>query len=127
MNEKMRLQIPAQQSMVLVARMALAGLCAQFGADLDTLDDIRTACDEACYCLMNQGKKAQKLEISCRSEEPKMRICFTAHREAGGEVSEAHDSEIARGILETLASEVTLQHDECGVYGIEMLVHLKVM
>ena len=126
MNEEMCLQIPAKQSMMLVARMALSGLCAQFGADLDTLDDIRTACDEACYCLMHQGAGAESLSIRCMSEEPRMRICFTGQRKENEKSEDAGEVvEIARGVLESLVSAVEMRSNEKGLYEIEVLVHLK--
>ena len=63
MKDEFLLQIPAKQSMVLVARMALAGFMAQCGADVDTLEDVRTACDEACYYLIHQPRPARQIAV----------------------------------------------------------------
>ena len=57
MNDEILLTIPARQSMLLVARMALSGFCAQCGADVDTLDDVRTACDAVSYTHLDVYKR----------------------------------------------------------------------
>lgn len=114
MNEEILLTLPAHQSMLLVARMALAGFCAQCGADVDTIDDVRTACDEACYCLMHQPREALKLRVRAGFDGEWISICFEAERGAAVGGAMAHDPEIARGILSLLVSEVEIGHDEDG-------------
>lgn len=53
MNERVTLTVPALQAYVLVIRTALGGLALVNDLDLDTLDDLRQAADEACDCLMH--------------------------------------------------------------------------
>lgn len=120
MNDAILLTIPARQNMMLVARMALAGFGAQCGADVDTLEDIRTACDEACYCLMHQRREALKLHISAEYDGEYAAITFEAERGAVIEGASAHDPEIARGILALLVSEVSVQHDSDGPWQISL-------
>lgn len=125
MNDEIRLILPAKDSMMLVARMALAGYACQNGADVDTLDDVRTLSDEACYALMHQPQPAETISISAGMEGPLCKIRFEAKRtrqilSAG----EAHDPAIAHGILSSLASDVQLSHDKGDMHAIEVAVHL---
>lgn len=125
MNDEMRLILPAKEPMMLVARMALAGYACQFGADVDTLDDIRTLSDEACYCLMNQPQPAETLSISAGMEGKLCKIRFEAKKMRRIIPTEsAHDPEIAHGILSSLASDVQLRHDKGEMHAIEVAVHL---
>lgn len=125
MNDEMRLILPAKEPMLLVARMALAGYACQFGADVDTLDDIRTLSDEACYCLMHQPQPAEMLSISAGMEGQMMKIRFESKRSRTIIPTEAtHDPDIAHGILSSLASDVQLRHDKGDMHAIEVAVHL---
>ena len=66
MNERVTLT-------VLVIRTALGGLALVNDLDLDTLDDLRQAADEACDCLMHQGAPARSLRLEAWSEGGKLR------------------------------------------------------
>lgn len=128
MNDEIRLVLPAKEPMMLVARMALAGYCCQFGADMDTLDDIRTLSDEACYCLLHQPQPAETLSISAGMEGDLVKIRFEAKRSRKLlPMDSPHDPEIAHGILSSLASDVQLSHDKGDMHAIEVAVHLKPM
>lgn len=112
MKDEFLLQIPAKQSMVLVARMALAGFMAQCGADVDTLEDVRTACDEACYSLIHQPRPARQIAVHAEYDGEWARITFEVEREDGRAACEsADDLEIARGILSLLVSDASLEAD----------------
>ena len=58
MNEHVTLTVPALQAYVLVIRTALGGLALVNDLDMDTLEDLRQAADEACDYLMHQGAPA---------------------------------------------------------------------
>lgn len=125
MNDEIRLVLPAKETMLLVARMALTGYCCQYGADMDTLDDIRTLSDEACYCLMHQPQPADSISISAGMEGKLVKIRFEAKRSRKITPTEAsHDPEIAQGILSSLATDVQLRHDKGDMHAIEVAVHL---
>lgn len=125
MKDEIRLMIPADDKMLLVARMTLAGYCCQFGADMDTLDDVRTLSDEACYALMHQPQPAETIRISAGMEGKLVKIRFEAKRTRNFmPATEAHDPEIAHGILSSLASDVKLSHDKGDMHAIEVAVHL---
>ncbi len=125
MNDEIRLIVPAKDSMMLVVRMALAGYACQNGADVDTLDDIRTLSDEACYALMHQPQHAETLSISAGMEGALCKIRFEAKRTLKIiPAQETHDPEIAHGILASLASDVQLRRDKGDMHAIEVAVHL---
>lgn len=125
MNDEIRLVLPAKESMLLVARMTLAGYACQYGADMDTLDDIRTLSDEACYCLLHQPQPAEMLSISAGMEKQQMKIRFEAKRTRKLIPTDSpHDPEIAHGILSSLASDVQLCHNKGDMHAIEVAVHL---
>lgn len=128
MTDEIRLVIPAQEQMLLVARMTLAGYCCQYGADMDTLDDIRTLSDEACYALMHQPQPAETLMISAGMDGPMVKIRFEAKRTLTLRSSaQPHDPDIAQGILSSLASDVQLSHDKGEMHAIEVAVNLSAM
>lgn len=125
MNDEIRLVLPAKETMLLVARMTLAGYACQYGADMDTLEDIRTLSDEACYCLMHQPQPADTLQISAGMEGKLIKIRFEAKKTRKIISTESsHDPEIAHGILSSLASDVQLSHDKGDMHAIEVAVHL---
>lgn len=126
MNDEIRLIVPAQENMLLVARMALAGYCCQYGADVDTLDDVRTLSDEACYALLHQPQPVEMLSISAGMEGDFVKIRFEAKRAHKVVLQKnPHDPEIAHGILSSLASDVQLRHDKGEMHAIEVAVNLK--
>ena len=54
MEENVVLTVPAQRAYLLVIRTALGGVALVNDLDVDTLDDLRQAADEACDCLMHR-------------------------------------------------------------------------
>jgi hypothetical protein len=121
----MKLTIPAKPELMLVARMALAGYCSQCGADIDTLDDIRTLSDEACYFLMNQTMEAKSLSIAAKKDGSLASIRFEAAY--NGQINARapmHDPDIAYGILGTLATDIRVKTKDGTKNAIEVDVHL---
>ncbi len=125
MNDEIRLILPAKDSMMLVVRMALAGYACQNGADVDTIDDIRTMSDEACYALMHQPRHAESISVSAGMEGALCKIRFETKRTLKIiPAEETHDPEIAHGILSSLASDVQVSHDKGDMHAIEVAVYL---
>lgn len=124
MQDQIHLAIPATSQMLLVARMALTGFCCQYGADMDTLDDVRTLSDEACFCLMHQHKQAEALHIHAKMRGLCAHIRFAVSHGEGTAQQGLHDPEIARGILGTLCSSVSLLTDQGVMHAIEVEVNL---
>src|SRR5262245_25138317 len=50
-----RLEIPAQSSVVRAARLVASGLASTAGFDVDDVDDMRIAVDELCAVLFELG------------------------------------------------------------------------
>ena len=120
MKDEVFLKVPARQPMMLVVRMAMAGFFAQCGADVDTLEDVRTACDEACYCLMHQRRSAETISLRAGFDGEYASVVFEAERGEAAQEYAAHDPEIARGILSMLANDVRIDHDSDGPRRIDL-------
>lgn len=114
-NGEILLSLPADKDFVLLARMALSGLGMLAGLDVDLIDDIRTATDECCDCLLHQPIRADRLELRARIDNGRLYCCLNAVRSNGPSDLPQSDLEITRGVLETLMPDVTLQGDACGV------------
>ena len=97
MNERVTLTVPALQAYVLVIRTALGGLALVNDLDMDTLEDLRQAADEACDYLMHQGAPACSLRLDAWSEGGKLRVTLQ------------EEMELSKAVLETLIPEVTLR------------------
>lgn len=109
------LSLPADKDFVLLARMALSGLGMLAGMDVGLIDDLRSATDECCDCLLHQPVKAERLELRARIESDRLYCCLNAVRSGGASDVPPSDLEITRGVLETLMPDVSLQCDACGV------------
>ena len=109
------LNLPADREFVLLARMAMSGLGMLAGLDVDLIDDLRSATDECCDCLLHQPIKADRLELRARVESGRLYCCLNVERSKGQSDLPLSDLEITRGVLETLMPDVTLQCDACGV------------
>ena len=115
MNERVTLTVPALQAYVLVIRTALGGLALVNDLDLDTLDDLRQAADEACDCLMHQGAPARSLRLEAWSEGGKLRVALQA--ELDGKGGESSPEEL----------ELSIESEDCDTisgYLIEQLGHI---
>lgn len=114
-DSEILLTIPARREEVLVIRTALGGAGLLMGLDIDRLDDLRTAADEACDYLMNQKRRAQRLQMVCRMTGDVMETEFTALWAGNEQQPEGADQEMAQAILETLIPHVTFEGDDQGV------------
>lgn len=109
------LSLPANKDFVLLARMTLSGLGMLAGLDVGLIDDLRSATDECCDCLLHQPIKADRLELRARIDGGRLYCCLNAVRSGGESDLPQSDLEITRGVLETLMPDVSLQCDACGV------------
>lgn len=108
------LRVPGMREYALVVRTALGGVAILKDLDVDAMDDLRTAADEACDCLLHQGRPVGVMEISVRDEGQKLTVSLEA--EFCGEKSEdcSDQTHISRAVLETLAPQVNLISAPCG-------------
>ncbi|MEA4928246.1 MAG: hypothetical protein VB104_06155 [Candidatus Limiplasma sp.] len=109
------LNLPADREFVLLARMTISGLGMLAGLDVDLIDDLRTATDECCDCLLHQPVRAERLELRARVQDGRLYCCMNAVRSNGPSDLPQSDLDVTRGVLETLMPEVSLQCDACGV------------
>ena len=114
-QDEIVLSLPADRDFVLLARMVVSGLGMLAGLDVDLIDDLRTATDECCDCLLHQPIRAERLELHARVQNGRLYCCMNAKRSGGVSDLPQSDLEITRGVLETLMPDVTLQCDACGV------------
>lgn len=119
-DSEITLTIPARREDVLVIRTALGGAGLLMGLDIDRLDDLRTAADEACDYLLNQDRKAVRLEMTCHMADRVMVTEFTALFSGDEQQTAQADREMAQAILETLIPQVTFETDDRGVYRIRL-------
>ena len=114
-QDEIVLSLPADRDFVLLARMVVSGLGMLAGLDVDLIDDLRTATDECCDCLLHQPIRAERLELRARVDGGRLYCCLNAVRAGGPSDLPVSDLEITRGVLETLMPDVTLECDSCGV------------
>ncbi|HPJ03051.1 MAG TPA: hypothetical protein PKU80_09450 [Candidatus Limiplasma sp.] len=115
LKREITLSLPAEQEFVLLARMALCGLGMLAGLDVGLIDDLRSATDEVCDCLMHQKRMAARIELRAWLTDSRLHCEFQtlyANEQYDGECS---DHEVSRCVLETLMPDVALINDECGV------------
>ena len=109
------LRVPGRKEYALVLRLALGGVAILKDLDAGTLDDLRTASDEACDCLLHQGMEAQWLELNVVDGGSQLTASLSADfcGEAGAGCDE-EEMEISRAVLETLVPKVSLQRADGG-------------
>ncbi|GHU71306.1 hypothetical protein AGMMS49992_05090 [Clostridia bacterium] len=128
MNQ-VELTIPARQDMLLVARMALSGVCVRCGLTLDAVEDARLAVDEAYYCLTHQRIPAEWLRMLCDWDAARLDVLMSVKRETAParipppNPNQSNLDELAQCILETLVSSARLTGDEFGVHTIRMQIN----
>ena len=111
------LTVPARQDMMLVVRLATAGVLARSGLSLDAVEDMKHAVEEVCICLIRAsgcralrltywltgqwfGLRAQVDNCPCQGETPSDCQCIG-------------DEEIAviRCVLLSMVSEVDMSFE----------------
>ena len=109
------LRVPGQMEYALVLRLALGGVAILKDLDAGTLDDLRTASDEACDCLLHQGREAAWLELTVVDAGSQLTVSVAAQLcGEAGEDSDEEELEISRAVLETLVPQVCLHRADCG-------------
>ena len=107
------LRVPGDQAYALVIRTMLGGVALLKDLDVDAMDDLRTAADEACDCLLNQGAPVQTMELSVRDGGRELTVSLEADLDdAAGTPG---DAEITRAVLETLIPRVELVQTASGL------------
>lgn len=74
-----RLAFPATASHLVLARAAVAAVCARLDFPLDRLDDVKLAIDEACAMLLSDAAPSSQLRVSLLPCHPdQVAIAITA-------------------------------------------------
>ena len=114
-KQEITLRVPGKQEYALVLRLALGGVAILKDLDADTLDDLRSASDEAVDCLLHQGREISWLTLHVVDGGDKLTVRICAEFTGAGELSMDEDEvEISRAVLETLIPEVEMCAQDCG-------------
>lgn len=108
---EMLLRVPGSPEYVLAIRMLLGGAAALMDLSVAALDDLRIAADEACDCLLHQGRAVESLEVRVSGEGKQMTVALTAEFASGArqETEKWRErAELCQGILEALVPQVRL-------------------
>ncbi len=110
------LRVPGAREYVLMLRLALGGVAILKDLDAGALDDLRQAADEACDCLLHQGRYVRWLVMNVEDGAYSLTVSIAAEGcgDADGTCPDADETDISRAVLETLIPEVTLHADGCG-------------
>lgn len=108
------LRVPGDQAYALVIRTMLGGVAILKDLDVDAMDDLRTAADEACDCLLNQGVPARAVELRVRDGGKTLTVSLEADLDEGAAQPAPADADMTRAVLETLIPRVTLSRTEAG-------------
>ena len=119
-SKAIRLTIPADASWVLAVRMALAGAGALMGLSVDLLDDLRSAADEACDCLLHQPRQIRSIDVLCRLEGGIVHTVFSCQWGSAAQDNAEWDIAVTKSILETLVPYVMLKTDGTGIWEIDL-------
>lgn len=112
-SAEISLRVPGEQAYALVIRTMLGGVAILKDLDVDNLDDLRTAADEACDCLLHQGAPVRALELSVRDAGKALTVSLNADMD-GEDGPFTGDAEMTRAVLETLIPQVALEVTAAG-------------
>lgn len=112
------LRVPGERAYALVVRTALGGVAVLKDLDVDALDDLRMAADEAWDCLLHQGRCVKSVQVSVHDGGSLLTVSLEA--EFSGETSAdcadttSNMTALSRAVLETLIPKVELFSQPCG-------------
>ncbi|MCH5287354.1 MAG: hypothetical protein J1E43_08025 [Christensenellaceae bacterium] len=109
------LRVPGDRAYALVIRTMLGGVAILKDLDVDAMDDLRAAADEACDCLLNQGAPVQSLTLSVCDGGRELTVSLAAAFDPTAAASAAVDAAMTRAVLETLIPRVALDCADSGL------------
>ena len=101
------LRVPGDQAYALVIRAMLGGVALLKDLDMDAMDDLRTAADEAVDCLLHQGAAVREMALSVRDEGKSLTVSLEADMDEPAGPADV-DTAMTRAVLETLIPQVCL-------------------
>lgn len=114
------LSIPADASMMLVARLTTAGAIARAGLTVDRMDSLKMAVEEACHCLITQENPPAVLSLRFEPIDDQLRILIAADAETGSGSVDETELEIVQCILAALADHVSFDVSDGWIRSIEL-------
>lgn len=107
-----RLTIPATSRYLRLARLTAAGIATDLGFDLEMIEDLRIAVDEACALLIsNDGDGSAELALAYRAEGDTL-VIEGRSPHGGSDPVEIHP--VARELLALTADEYDVQAEPDG-------------
>lgn len=103
------LVVAADSESMLIVRLTAAGVLARAGSTLDRMDNLKSAVEEACTCLIQQTNPPERmmLQFACEGEN----FVFSVRGMEGaypcGDMDET-ETEVVRCILQGVADDVDL-------------------
>ncbi len=107
MSEPVKLSIPVQSDLILLARLTAATVASRVGFDVEEVDDLRLAVDELCV-LVAGGMGVGRLDLTFATTGGAVEVFCTLHssdaavEENGGEYGER---DLSVRILDALVDE----------------------
>lgn len=105
-----RLSIPAKPEYLVTARLVAASVAGQAGFDMDEIDDIKTACSEACLLLLPYTRVGDAVMLEFSLKDDGIHAAISAPYAETNAVN-SDESEFSMFMLEALADEVEFKND----------------
>ena len=104
------LRVPAERSMLLIARMTTSGIMSRAGMTLDEMDDMKMAIDESCNLMILQKPACNTLVLRYGYDEDAVEVCIEGEGicEQTEEKDDGMMQEVIRCILESIVDEVDI-------------------
>ena len=77
-QQDISLRVPGEMAYALVIRTALGGVAILKDLSVDQMDDLRTAADEACDCLLHQGREVAQLTLTVTDGGERLTVSIEA-------------------------------------------------
>ena len=121
LNSPVELNVAADSGMMLVIRLATAGVVTRARLTIDAMDNLKIATEEACSCLIGQANPPQRLALTytCRDDALFIDIRGQEPGSAGGTMDEI-ELDVVRCILESLADGVSFDMLDGRIRAIEL-------
>ena len=113
-GQEISLRVPGEMAYALVIRTALGGVAILKDLDVDQMDDLRAAADEACDCLLHQGRAVSAVQVKVKDGGSSLTVSLEAEFFGPRDTSCAVQTDVSRAVLETLIPQVTLHGAEDG-------------
>ena len=105
------LELPAAEESLLIVRLAASGAAGSF--DMDAVEDIKTAANEACYLMLHQPLSSQRLRVVFTREDAAFVIrVFSLGERIKNPDRQCPDPEVCKMILETMTDDAEIEMEE---------------